>query len=153
VAEQPQCPCEACLKLLPPDAYPVPHHRRIMVLCPTCGNKRCPHAADHRYECSGSNEPNQVPKLIGETPVAEPSNRFIETDWLIIEQDEPDGPLSDWAGLQHLTRCDMCMEDAAADFMVDSKSDPRKFYRDTKENIIVCANCMGDYLKEEVGNE
>lgn len=30
-----------------------------MVLCPTCGNKRCPHAADHRYDCTNSNDPNQ----------------------------------------------------------------------------------------------
>jgi len=30
-----------------------------MVLCPTCGNKRCPRANDHRHDCSGSNEPGQ----------------------------------------------------------------------------------------------
>jgi hypothetical protein len=30
-----------------------------MVLCPTCGNKRCPHANDHRNTCTGSNEPGQ----------------------------------------------------------------------------------------------
>ena len=33
---------------------------RVMVLCPTCGNKRCPRATDHDYECSGSNEPGQL---------------------------------------------------------------------------------------------
>ena len=26
----------------------------------SCGNKRCPHSQDHRYECTGSNEPDQV---------------------------------------------------------------------------------------------
>lgn len=31
-----------------------------MVLCPTCGNKRCPHATDHRNRCTGSNAPGQV---------------------------------------------------------------------------------------------
>lgn len=31
-----------------------------MVLCSVCGNKRCPHAADHRNECTGSNEPGQA---------------------------------------------------------------------------------------------
>lgn len=31
----------------------------IMILCPTCGNKRCPKASDHRNECSGSNAPGQ----------------------------------------------------------------------------------------------
>jgi hypothetical protein len=30
-----------------------------MILCPTCGNKRCPKANDHRNECTGSNEPGQ----------------------------------------------------------------------------------------------
>ena len=30
-----------------------------MILCPTCGNKRCPHANDHRNACTGSNEPGQ----------------------------------------------------------------------------------------------
>ena len=27
-----------------------------MFLCATCGNKRCPHAADHRHACTNSNE-------------------------------------------------------------------------------------------------
>ena len=30
-----------------------------MILCPTCGNKRCPKASDHRLDCTGSNEPGQ----------------------------------------------------------------------------------------------
>ena len=30
-----------------------------MILCPTCGNKRCPHASNHNLKCSGSNEPGQ----------------------------------------------------------------------------------------------
>ncbi len=30
-----------------------------MALCPTCGNKRCPRANDHRHACTGSNEPGQ----------------------------------------------------------------------------------------------
>lgn len=31
-----------------------------MILCPICGNKRCPHANDHRNPCTGSNEPGQT---------------------------------------------------------------------------------------------
>jgi len=31
-----------------------------MILCPTCGNKRCPRASDHRLECTDSNEPGQT---------------------------------------------------------------------------------------------
>lgn len=34
-------------------------HQALMILCATCGNKRCPKAADHKNECSGSNEPGQ----------------------------------------------------------------------------------------------
>jgi len=30
-----------------------------MFLCETCGNKRCPHAADHRLACTNSNAPGQ----------------------------------------------------------------------------------------------
>lgn len=36
---------------------------RIMVVCPTCGNKRCPRATFCGYLCTGSNEPNQEPRL------------------------------------------------------------------------------------------
>ena len=31
----------------------------MMILCPTCGNKRCPHATDHDLACTNSNEPGQ----------------------------------------------------------------------------------------------
>ena len=31
-----------------------------MIVCPVCGNKRCPKAAHHDNACSGSNEPGQV---------------------------------------------------------------------------------------------
>jgi hypothetical protein len=36
---------------------PVSHVR--MVVCQTCGNKRCPHATDHDFACTDSNEPGQ----------------------------------------------------------------------------------------------
>ena len=29
------------------------------IVCPTCGNKRCPHATDHNQACTNSNEPGQ----------------------------------------------------------------------------------------------
>jgi hypothetical protein len=44
-----ECGCWACLGGL----------ATHMVLCPICGNKRCPHANDHRNACTGSNEPGQ----------------------------------------------------------------------------------------------
>lgn len=37
-----------------------------MFLCGTCGNKRCPHATDHRNACTGSNEPGQAGSMNGE---------------------------------------------------------------------------------------
>lgn len=30
-----------------------------MVVCSECGNKRCPHAADHNLACTGSNDAGQ----------------------------------------------------------------------------------------------
>lgn len=30
-----------------------------MVLCPECGNKRCPKASNHDLACTNSNEPGQ----------------------------------------------------------------------------------------------
>lgn len=34
-----------------------------MALCPTCGNKRCPGAANHVNQCTGSNETGQPGSL------------------------------------------------------------------------------------------
>lgn len=36
-----------------------------MLLCPTCGNKRCPKATDHELACTDSNEPNQPGSIYG----------------------------------------------------------------------------------------
>ncbi|WP_208457748.1 hypothetical protein, partial [Burkholderia vietnamiensis] len=41
-----------------------------MILCLVCGNKRCPHATDHRHACTGSNEPGQPGSVYG-TPASE----------------------------------------------------------------------------------
>ena len=46
--------CDRCWR----DAGANPFER-VMILCPTCGNKRCPKATDHRLACTGSNEPGQ----------------------------------------------------------------------------------------------
>ena len=45
------CSCETCRPLTMTDMR--------MVLCETCGNKRCPHATNHRNDCTGSNEVGQ----------------------------------------------------------------------------------------------
>lgn len=37
----------------------LPIEMSMMIVCSICGNKRCPHAKDHRNECTGSNEKGQ----------------------------------------------------------------------------------------------
>lgn len=56
-APKPDCACEACV----PQGNPFDGtaHNVRMILCATCGNKRCPHATDHRNACTNSNEPGQ----------------------------------------------------------------------------------------------
>lgn len=48
----PDCWCRTC--------RPVTMSDMRFVVCPDCGNKRCPHANDHRNDCTGSNEPGQT---------------------------------------------------------------------------------------------
>ncbi len=47
----PDCWCHTC--------RPVVLNDMRFVVCPDCGNKRCPRANDHRNACTGSNEPGQ----------------------------------------------------------------------------------------------
>ncbi|MGY2732351.1 hypothetical protein [Sphingomonas sp. UYP23] len=60
------CTCDRCtreaVKANPKTDGPFCFDARIirMFLCETCGNKRCPHAGDHRFACTGSNEPGQT---------------------------------------------------------------------------------------------
>lgn len=42
------------------NGFIIPWSGAYMILCPKCGNKRCPHASDHRLDCTGSNEPGQA---------------------------------------------------------------------------------------------
>jgi len=37
----------------------IPYNLTRMILCPKCGNKRCPRATDHRNVCTGKNDPGQ----------------------------------------------------------------------------------------------
>lgn len=46
------CSCEAC--------KPNTLMEMRMIVCEKCGNKRCPHAQNHEYSCTNSNEPGQV---------------------------------------------------------------------------------------------
>ncbi|MDQ0376522.1 hypothetical protein [Amycolatopsis thermophila] len=48
--------CGQCYECLAPSWGEFETH---MVVCPDCGNKRCPHATSHTRDCTGSNEPGQ----------------------------------------------------------------------------------------------
>ncbi|WP_258315987.1 hypothetical protein [Klebsiella pneumoniae] len=56
----PDCWCRAC--------RPVVLNDMRFVVCPDCGNKRCPRANDHRNACTGSNEPGQEGSAYPDTP-------------------------------------------------------------------------------------
>jgi hypothetical protein len=43
-----------------------------MILCPECGNKRCPKASDHNFSCTGSNEPGQWGSIYNAPPAPQP---------------------------------------------------------------------------------
>lgn len=59
-----------------PTPFNGPPSMTTMVLCAICGNKRCPHATDHRHACTGSNEPGQPgssygPPITAKEPVSD----------------------------------------------------------------------------------
>lgn len=60
--KQVTCPVQTCFACTPePDAGAgtSPFTFVGMKVCPDCGNKRCPHVADHNLACTRSNEPGQ----------------------------------------------------------------------------------------------
>ncbi|MCY1981102.1 hypothetical protein OW789_08975 [Klebsiella pneumoniae] len=54
------CWCRTC--------RPVTLNDMRFVVCPDCGNKRCPRANDHRNACTGSNEPGREGSAYPDTP-------------------------------------------------------------------------------------
>ncbi|ECF0619237.1 hypothetical protein EZ710_16720, partial [Salmonella enterica subsp. enterica serovar Livingstone] len=56
------------------------------VVCPVCGNKRCPHANDHNNACTGSNEPGNSPAIpdgwvmVPRVPTTEMANAMLGVD-------------------------------------------------------------------------
>lgn len=53
------CGCYMCL------SSTVSMYQTRMILCPECGNKRCPKATHHKNACTGSNESGQVGSRYG----------------------------------------------------------------------------------------
>ncbi|WAE51190.1 DUF6378 domain-containing protein [Stutzerimonas frequens] len=54
-----KCDCHCCIAEQGLGVGGLPLNMLKMILCPVCGNKRCPKANDHRNDCTGSNEPGQ----------------------------------------------------------------------------------------------
>lgn len=50
----------------------VPFSMTRMILCPDCGNKRCPHASDHRLACTNSNDSGQLGSVYTAPPQHKP---------------------------------------------------------------------------------
>ncbi|HEP0662175.1 TPA: DUF551 domain-containing protein [Klebsiella pneumoniae] len=61
------------------------------VVCPDCGNKRCPRANDHRNACTGSNEPGQegsaYPAAL-QLPGSEPAT--VPGKWIPVSERMPE---------------------------------------------------------------
>ena len=63
-----KCWCYECSKVdISKNTHPF-FVRARMILCPDCGNKRCPKATDHRLACTNSNEPGQMGSTYGVYP-------------------------------------------------------------------------------------
>jgi len=65
-AQLPKCGCRSCLT--PAELL------STFVVCPKCGNKRCPKADDHRNACTDSNAPGQAPQPERQS-ASEPTDR------------------------------------------------------------------------------
>lgn len=66
------CGCEACFSARSESAggftWAGPQTPGWRYACEVCGFKRCPHHADHRMICTGSNATEQVGRLIEDAP-------------------------------------------------------------------------------------
>ena len=67
-----------------------------MIVCPICGNKRCPHASDHALPCTESNEPGQKGSIYcrEEEEELEGSEKLSE-DSLAEDWDSPEDEIWD----------------------------------------------------------
>jgi hypothetical protein len=70
------CGCHYCdhewrqaIEEIDPDAQELWSVR--MIVCPDCGNKRCPKASYHDHDCTRSNEPGQPGSVYGDFRIGE----------------------------------------------------------------------------------
>lgn len=79
----PGCWCRTC--------RPVVLNDMRFVVCPDCGNKRCPRANDHRNACTGSNEPGREGSAYPDTPQSlgsEPAT--VPGKWIPVSERMPE---------------------------------------------------------------
>lgn len=84
----PDCWCRTC--------RPVVLNDMRFVVCPDCGNKRCPRANDHRNACTGSNEPGQEGSAYPaapQSPGSEPAT--LPGKWIPVSERLPLTPSAD----------------------------------------------------------
>ena len=85
--------CHACLVGVTENGYPVTFQR--MILCPDCGNKRCPKASNHKHQCTNSNEPNQrgsiynhpVKEFFEDEPQAEELHEIMQSNAELTDEE------------------------------------------------------------------
>lgn len=83
------CDCYHCvseLEVRDPSPNPLMGRLNRMFLCALCGNKRCPHAADHRNACTASNEPGQPGSLYENARVSGSPTPTIEAEITRLEE-------------------------------------------------------------------
>jgi hypothetical protein len=63
--------CHKCLegKAICYGPYEIAEALTRMIVCPVCGNKRCPKATDHHLDCTGSNEQGQPGSVYAAAPL------------------------------------------------------------------------------------
>ena len=54
----PPCGCYSCMSKIK-DANGISPTSYTFIVCPDCGNKRCPKSTDHNLECTNSNDTGQ----------------------------------------------------------------------------------------------
>lgn len=74
----PDCSCGTC--------RPVTFTDSRFVVCSECGNKRCPHANDHRNACTGSNEPGQEGSAYPAAPQQEVESQIRKGKTVAMEE-------------------------------------------------------------------
>lgn len=67
-----QCGCLRCLRERDERIGGQAVETCRMIVCATCGNKRCPHATDHRQACTNDNSPGQHGSWYGSPPLDMP---------------------------------------------------------------------------------